>query len=133
MKNYIVVHHTVSNASAAEMAAQKKYHRIIDLDGKIYYSLPYAAPASATFMTNSQTINIALHGNFDDSHPSNHALASLRSVLRGILQQYPGIILTDHQNMGRTFTPVQFRYVTACCGVNLRSWLSRNVNEFRRY
>lgn len=133
MKRFLVLHHTVSSESAAALALKKQYHRIIDKDGKIYYSLPYAAPASATFMMNSQTINIALHGNFDDSHPSNHALASLRSVLRGVLQQYPGIILTDHQNMGRTFTPVQFRYGTACCGKNLRSWLSRNFNEFRRY
>lgn len=133
MKNYIVVHHTVSNASAAELAAQKKYHRIIDLDGKIYYSIPYGAPGGATFMTNSQTINIALHGNFDFHDPSNHALASLRSTLRALLIQYPHAILTDHQNMGARFTPVRFRYKTACCGVRLRSWLSRNFNEFRRY
>lgn len=133
MKNYIVVHHTVSSESAAALALQKKYHRIIDRDGKIYYSLPYGAPGAATFMTNSQTINIALHGNFDESEPTNHQLASLRSVLRGLLLQYPKALLTDHRNMGLRFTPVRFRYSTACCGKNLRSWLSRNFNEFRRY
>lgn len=129
-KNYLVFHHTASSEAPARIALQKKYHRIIDSDGKIYYSLLYAAPGAATFMMNSQTINIALHGNFDNDVPTNHALASLKTVVQEILRIYPHLRLISHGDLGRLFTPRHRRYSTRCCGSNLDLWLSKNLKGY---
>lgn len=113
MKEFIVLHHTVST-NISRLKIDRQYHVIIYLDGRWYQILPWQASGAATAGTNSRTINIALVGRFDPPNPMppNHQLATLVSVVRKVRDIYP-LPVVSHAWVGRNLSP---HYVTACCG-----------------
>lgn len=122
MFDYIVIHHTVSPlGSGRQIAAEKKYHLIIDkVDGKYQFIqsvLDNSTPA-ATGCFNSRAYAIAVVGNYDVSPVPDDLLNFLCQAIlikSRILARKQ--ILTYHAYVGRNLAACS--YGTACPGRHL--------------
>lgn len=98
------------------------YHFLIDPYGKVFQGrdLKYQG-AHASGDNNVQNIGICMIGNFDEEHPTDAALASLRKLLDELRNEYkiPRNEVFTHKDLKNT----------ACPGRYLAPWVAKYKNE----
>ena len=113
----IVVHHTAGGDKTVERIHQMHlvrgfdgigYHFLIRHSGAIYQGRPIQAVGQHARRANSDSIAIALTGNFQNTRPTEQQLASLRLLIRHIRQQHAhwaGLPVVRHRDVGATACP----------------------------
>ena len=113
----IVVHHTAGGDKTVERVHQIHlargfdgigYHFLIRHSGVIYQGRPIQTVGQHARRANSDSIAIALTGNFQITRPTEQQLTSLRLLILHIRQQYThcvGLPVVRHSDVGATLCP----------------------------
>ena len=113
----IVTHHTAGGDKTVERIHQMHlargfdgigYHFLIRRDGKIFQGRPIQAVGQHARRANSDSIAIALTGNFQTSRPTEQQMNSLRLLIRHIRQRHlhwAGLPVVRHSDVGATACP----------------------------
>ena len=114
----IVLHHTAGGDKTVESIHQMHlarrgfhgigYHFLIRHSGAIYQGRPIQAVGQHASRANSDSIGIALTGNFQTARPTEQQMNSLRLLIRHIRQRHAhwaGLPVVRHRDVGATACP----------------------------
>ena len=93
------------------------YHFLVDGRGRVFEgrSLEWQGAHAGDSSKNRRNIGICLLGNFDKSHPSNEAQASLRKLLEDLRREH-------RISKGKIYLHSEFK-TTSCPGRHLTQWV----------
>ena len=122
--DFLIIHHTASTRDMTLEEIHQEhlnqgwigigYHYYIRKDGRIYIGRNEKYIGAHCENYNSISLGICLSGNFEIEEPTIEQLNSLKTLIKELKFKYPQATIHSHSDFN----------ATACCGKNLRKYLS---------